>query len=79
VINQGLKEMMATQTWQANERKIAAAELRRQAKAARHTDDSPDHAPAPRLSRGFDFASVAGAYRSLRRGLVGVVVRRAPA
>ena len=79
MINQGLKEMMATQTQQANERKIAAAELRRQAKAARQTADTPAPALAAGLSLGSAFESVTGACRSLGRGLVGVVVRRAPA
>jgi hypothetical protein len=45
VINQGLKERMVDQTWRANERKIAAAELRRQAKAARQTADMPEPGP----------------------------------
>jgi hypothetical protein len=79
VINQGLKEMMATETWQANERKIAAAELRRQAKAARRTADTPEPALAAGRSLGSAYASVAGAWRSLRRGVVVVVLRRAPA
>jgi len=79
VINQGEKEMMATQAWRANERKIAAAELSRQAKAARNIGDSPDRAFVIRLASGLAIGSVAGAWCSLRRSLVGVVLRRTPA
>jgi hypothetical protein len=74
--NQGLKELMATSTWQDNERKIAAAELRRQAKAARGADRSSDRVVAASVPA---FGTVAGAWRSLCRGLAGVVVRRATA
>jgi hypothetical protein len=79
VINQGLKEMLATDTWQNNERKIAAAELRRLARATRRADGSSDRTALARLPRLPEIGSVAGAWRSLGRGLVAIVGRRAPA
>ena len=61
-----------------NERKIAAAELRRQAKATRHADGSSDHAVAAHLPRLSAIVLAAGAWRWLGRGLI-VVGRRQPA
>lgn len=62
-----------------NERRIAAAERRRLAKAARHAEGSSDcvgrtgTAPVPRLSA---IGLVDGAWRLLGRGLVVVVGQR---
>jgi hypothetical protein len=82
VINQGLKEMMATQTWQANERRIAEAELRRRAKAGRPPESAPSRAAAA-IGVGSPFlsavGSLVGACRALGRGLIGLVLGDAPA
>jgi hypothetical protein len=82
VTNQILHQEQAFMVHQENERKIAAAELRRLAKAARHADGSSDRADrvvAARLPHMSAIGRVAGAWRSLGRGLVVVVGRRAPA
>ena len=76
MVTPGLKEMAAASRQQDNERRIAAAELRRQAKAARHTAESSDRAVAVELPA---FGSVAGAWHWLGRGIAGVVMRRATA
>ena len=63
------------------EREIRAAELGRLAQAARHADRPPrpsDRAVAVPLARVPRIGPVAGAWRSLGRGAIAVVGRRAP-
>ena len=64
------------------DREVAAANLRRQAKAARHADRSSapsDLAVAAPLAGMRPIGPVAGAWRSLGHGLAAVVGRRVPA
>jgi hypothetical protein len=80
VINQGRNEAVAISRQRDNERTIAAAELRRQAKAIRHGGESihrDELIVAARAVRGSAFGSVAGTWRWIGRGFAGVVVRRA--
>jgi hypothetical protein len=77
-----LNHEIATTRQQDNERKIAAAELRRQAKANRHSEGSSeprDRTVATWLPRLPAIGPVTGAWRSFARGLVAVVGRREPA
>jgi hypothetical protein len=82
VISPILNEAFASSTQRDKERKLAAAELRRQAKAARRADGSS--ASAARVVAAMvplipAIDAVAGAWRSLGRGLVSVVGQRATA
>jgi hypothetical protein len=82
VINPILNAAVAVSRQQDSERKIAAAELQRLAKATRHAEgpSAPwDRVFAARLPRITAIRPVAGAWRSLCRGLVAVVGRRVPA
>ena len=81
MIDQYLKGDVAASRQQDIERKIAVAEMRRQAQASRHADGSPDRTEivAARWPRMTAIGSLAGACRALGRGLAGVVSGRAPA
>ena len=82
MINSYLNEIYAASRRQDIEREVTAAELGRLANAARHADRSPrpsDLAVAAPLARVPRIGPVAGAWRSLGRGLIAVVGRRVPA
>jgi hypothetical protein len=82
VVNQGLHGMVADSRRRDNERKIAAAELRRLAKAAGRAEGSPApwHRAIPVRKPGLPaIGYLAGAWRTLGRGFVAVVGRHVPA
>ena len=79
--NPYLNEAHAASRRRDIEREVRAADLGRLAKAARRAVQSPrlfDRAVAARLAGMRRIAPVAGAWRSLGRGFIAVVGRRAP-
>jgi len=79
VNNLGAHAAMATTKWQDHERTIAATERRRQAKVALLAAGTSDHTVTARLPRVSAIGIVTNMRRTLRRGLVNLVVRRQPA
>ena len=80
--NAYMNEKNAASRRQDIEREVAAANLARLAKAARHADRSSapsDLAVAAPLARVGRIGPVAGAWRSLGHGLAAVLGRRVPA